>query len=144
MKTKSGLRYTQRKTLPSFTRPKVHSCTDFFVDLIKCNSNNCYLTKKIPRFSLLNEVLIWPGISFCSISSRSIHRSIIQTIYQWCTYINYLHYISSTYSWFHEKGSFSVHSCNEDYLSIPEFPSSWGNHFMKSPVSWLYIYHMSV
>ena len=97
MKTKSGLRYTQRKTLPNFTRPKVHSCTDFFVNLIKCNSNNCYLTKKIPRFSLLNEVLIWPGISFCSISSRSIHRSIIQTIYQWCTYIH----ISTIYTTYH-------------------------------------------
>ena len=37
------------------------------------------------------------------------------------------------YSWFHKKGTFSVHSFNEDYLSIPERPGSY-KYLLKSPV----------
>ena len=40
------------------------------------------------------------------------------------------------YSWFHEKGSFSVHSFNDYYLSIPECTVSWGNHFQEIPGTW--------
>ena len=32
-----------------------------------------------------------------------------------------------------EKGSWSVHSFNGDYLSIPECTGSYGNLFRKSP-----------
>ena len=39
-----------------------------------------------------------------------------------------------TYNWFHEKGSWSIHSFNLDYLSIPKCPGSWGNHFHEIPV----------
>ena len=35
------------------------------------------------------------------------------------------------YSWFHEKGSFSGHSFNEDYPSIPECIGSRGIHFQE-------------
>ena len=32
--------------------------------------------------------------------------------------------IAFKYSWFHKKGTFSVHSFNDNYLSIPERPGS--------------------
>ena len=45
-----------------------------------------------------------------------------------------LHLKQLCYSWFLEKGSFSVHSYNEDYPSIPGDTGSWGNHFQEFPV----------
>jgi hypothetical protein len=36
---------------------------------------------------------------------------------------------------FHEKGTFSVHSFNDDYLSIPERPGSYKYLFHEIPVS---------
>ena len=33
-------------------------------------------------------------------------------------------FVTFCYSWFHKKGTFSVHSFNEDYISIPERPGS--------------------
>ena len=33
--------------------------------------------------------------------------------------------------WFHKKGSFNVHSFDEDYLSIPECQGSWENLFQE-------------
>ena len=37
------------------------------------------------------------------------------------------------YSWFHIKGTFSVHSFNDDYLSIPERPGSYKYLFHEIP-----------
>ena len=37
------------------------------------------------------------------------------------------------YSWFHIKGTFSVHSFNDDYLSIPEHPGSQEYLFHEIP-----------
>ena len=39
------------------------------------------------------------------------------------------------YRGFHEKGTFSVHSFNNDYLSIPERPGSYKYLFHEIPVS---------
>ena len=39
------------------------------------------------------------------------------------------------YRGFHEKGTFSVHSFNDDYLSIPERPGSYKYLFHEIPVS---------
>ena len=39
-----------------------------------------------------------------------------------------------TYRGFHEKGTFSVHSFNDDYLSIPERPGSYKYLFHEIPV----------
>jgi len=38
------------------------------------------------------------------------------------------------YRGFHEKGTFSVHSFNDDYLSIPERPGSYKYLFHEIPV----------
>ena len=63
---------------------------------------------------------------------------------------NFMHYdvhkdkkrkthIHATYSWFHIKGTWSVHSFNGDYLSIPEGTGSRGYLFHEVPGSiWLY------
>ena len=40
---------------------------------------------------------------------------------------------SWTYSWFHIKGTWSVHSFNADYLSIPEGTGSCGYLFHEIP-----------
>ena len=37
------------------------------------------------------------------------------------------------YSWFHKKGTFSVHWFNDDYLSIPERPGSYKYLFHEMP-----------
>ena len=37
------------------------------------------------------------------------------------------------YSWFHIKGTWSVHSFNGDYLTIPEGTGSWGYLFHEIP-----------
>ena len=42
--------------------------------------------------------------------------------------------VTHSYSWFHIKGTWSVHSFNGDYLSIPEGTGSCEYLFMKSPV----------
>ena len=39
------------------------------------------------------------------------------------------------YRGFHEKGTFSVHSFNDDYLSIPERPGSYKYLFHEIPVT---------
>ena len=39
-----------------------------------------------------------------------------------------------SYRGFHEKGTFSVHSFNDDYLSIPERPGSYKYLFHEIPV----------
>ena len=39
------------------------------------------------------------------------------------------------YRWFHEKGTFSVHSFNDDYLSIPERAGSYKYLFHEIPVT---------
>ena len=39
--------------------------------------------------------------------------------------------MSYAYSWYHENGSFSVHSFNQHYLSIAQFTGSWGNRFQE-------------
>ena len=39
-------------------------------------------------------------------------------------YLPHYSFNSVRYSWFHKKGIFSVHSFNDDYLSIPERPGS--------------------
>ena len=55
-----------------------------------------------------------------------------------CAYLNYsnIGYVQSrkfVYIWFHIKGTWSVHSFNEDFLSLsPQV--SMGTFFMKSPV----------
>ena len=36
------------------------------------------------------------------------------------------------YNWFHENGSFSVHSFIVHYLSIPEYTVRWGNCFQET------------
>jgi len=41
---------------------------------------------------------------------------------------------SQSYKGFHEKGTFSVHSFNDDYLSIPERPGSYKYLFHEIPV----------
>ena len=50
--------------------------------------------------------------------------------------------ISTTHnSWFHKKGSWSVHSFNEDYISIPSslvHSGSWGNLFHEIPGMYLF------
>ena len=35
----------------------------------------------------------------------------------------------TNYSWCHENGSFSVHTCNQHYLSTPQYTGSWGTDF---------------
>ena len=40
--------------------------------------------------------------------------------------------IYGTNSWFHENGSFSLHSFNEHYLSIPHNTGSWENRFLET------------
>ena len=40
-----------------------------------------------------------------------------------------------TYRGFHEKGTFSVHSFNDDYLSIHERPGSYKYLFHEIPVT---------
>ena len=42
-----------------------------------------------------------------------------------------------TYSWFHIKSTWSVHSFNGDYLSIPSAQVAVGTFFTKSPVEYL-------
>ena len=41
---------------------------------------------------------------------------------------------SLSYRRFHEKGTFSVHSFNDNYLSIPERPGSYKYLFHEIPV----------
>ena len=55
--------------------------------------------------------------------------------------VRYVHTTSTTqyrlgvrYRGFHEKGTFSVHSFNDDYLSIPERPGSYKYLFHEIPV----------
>ena len=43
-------------------------------------------------------------------------------------------YTIARYRGFHEKGTFSVHSFNDDYLSIPERPGSYKYLFHEIPV----------
>ena len=43
-------------------------------------------------------------------------------------------HIFMRYRGFHEKGTFSVHSFNDDYLSIPERPGSYKYLFHEIPV----------
>ena len=39
------------------------------------------------------------------------------------------------YSWFHENGSFDVHSFSENYLFTPEYTDSRGNRFQETNVT---------
>ena len=45
----------------------------------------------------------------------------------------YYFFLDIIYSWFHKKGTFSVHSFNDDYLSIPERPGSYKYLFHEIP-----------
>ena len=50
-------------------------------------------------------------------------------------YENFSIYFFWNYRGFHEKGTFSVHSFNDDYLSIPERPGSYKYLFHEIPVT---------
>ena len=59
------------------------------------------------------------------------------TLYKWTLsiYLWVHRTLREPYSWFHENGSFSVHSINEHYLSIPEYTGRWGNRFQNLYIS---------
>ena len=54
--------------------------------------------------------IIWPHILFGVVTYKNFTNRVIYGVW--------------SYSWFHKKGTFSVHSFNDDALSIPERPGS--------------------
>ena len=58
-----------------------------------------------------------------------------------CVMSNFVHQ-SFSYSLFHIKGTWSVHSFNGDYLSIPEDTGSCGYLFHEIPGMYIVLYKL--
>ena len=63
------------------------------------------------------------GCKLCHLWNIFIFLSYISSI---------LNFVFLLHSWFHEQVSFSVHSLNQQYLSIPQYKGSWGNRFQET------------
>ena len=120
--------------LPWFTCRNPRWLQSFFVHLNQLDIN-------IMRFSSYDEVkpgqftnfgawfVIWVLFYIWSLGSWSFSLLFLTFVprYLHILFVFMIEYTSSgtirfSYSWFHKQGTFSVHSFNDDYLSIPERP----------------------
>ena len=91
------------------------------------NSTNYCLKKKVFKILWLTKYLIFIDRKSLSLSLLELD-SLVGT-HKWC-WTKYF-----TYSWFHIKGTWIVHSFNGEYLSIPEGTGSYGYLFHEIPCS---------
>ena len=101
--------------------PIVHFMYRTYIKSITKNGDQMWKLWKIHLFSCSFKYVFSFGLKMLFLTSQTKRH-------KWMSNLELV-----TYSWFHIKGTFSVHSFNEDYLSIHECPGSWGYLFHEIP-----------